>query len=309
MFRSGAQHCPLDGGAIVEGSDPWPGRTIDERFTIESLIGVGGMGRVYRARHHRLEAPIAVKLLNGELAGERRTAERFAREARAAMRIRSPHVVFVHDLGELPPGIPFLTMEWIEGRALGALLGEKAKLEPQSVARLGQQLAKGLAAAHGQGVVHRDLKPDNVLIANLGGADVAKIVDFGLARILDEEGASELTTQGKVLGTPMYLSPEQAAGRPADSRSDLYALGALLYRARAGRPPFSGTPLELISQHISATPPPLGEEPIDRLIMSLLAKDPAQRPPTGKLVRLFGQLARGDGKLQLTTPAPADPPV
>jgi len=293
-------HCPLDGGEIVAGLDPWPGRTIDERYAIEAFLGAGGMGRVYRARHLKLGTPIAVKLLNGDLAADAHTVERFAREARSALRIRSPHVVMVHDLGELPPGIPFLTMELIAGVSLKQLLADGRRLTEPAVALLGVQLASGLGAAHDHGVIHRDLKPDNVLIDAERDADVAKIVDFGLARIVDESlGSGEMTTLGRIFGTPAYISPEQASGRVADARSDIYALGAVLYRARAGRKPFEGTALELLARHISDTPPPLGEAPLDRLILRMLAKEPTARPALTEIVRVLADLTRDLQRLEL----------
>jgi hypothetical protein len=285
-------HCPLDGGEMHEGADPWPGQIIDERFRVDALLGAGGMGRVYRGRHLKLELPIAVKLLNADLAADRRTVERFAREARAAMRIRSPHVVTVHDFGEIPPGIPFLTMEVIEGRSLNALLVDGGRLAAPSVALLAVQVARGLVAAHEQGVIHRDLKPDNVLVVRAGGADVAKIVDFGLAKIVGEPFAGgDLTTMGRVFGTPGYIAPEQASGRAATDKSDVYALGVILYRARAGRKPFEGSPLELLAAHIGQTPPPLGDDPLDRLILSLLVKSPETRPDAAAVIDQFLPLA------------------
>ena len=293
-------HCPLDGGEIRDGADPWPGQTIDERFDIEALLGAGGMGRVYRARHRKLELPVAVKLLNADLAADRRTVERFAREARAAMRIRSPHVVIVHDFGEIPPGIPFLTMEVIDGRSLNVLLAGGAKLTAPSVALLAVQIARGLVAAHAEGVIHRDLKPDNVLVVRAGGGDVAKIVDFGLAKIVgDELGGGELTTMGRVFGTPAYIAPEQASGRGSNVRSDVYALGVILYRARSGRKPFEGSALELLAAHIGSPPPPLGDEPLDRLILSLMEKSPEARPDAAAVVERFERFTQGATALAL----------
>ncbi len=306
-------HCPLDGGEMSDGDDPWPGRTVDDRFSIEVLLGSGGMGRVYRARHLRLGGPIAVKLLNADLAADRRTVERFAREARAAMRIRSPHVVTVHDFGEIPPGIPFLSMEAIEGQSLNLLLASGARLTRPSVALLGVQVARGLVAAHAEGVIHRDLKPDNVLITRSAAGDVAKIVDFGLAKIIgDQPGGVDLTTMGRVFGTPAYISPEQASGRGASAKSDAYALGVILYRARTGRKPFDGSPLELLARHISDEPPPLGDDPIDRLILSLLAKSPAARPDAGAVVESLTRFTNGERLLlidaaRLEQPAAMDP--
>jgi hypothetical protein len=292
--------CPLDGGAIVEHVDPWPGRTIDGRYQIESLIGAGGMGRVYRALHLKLGEKVAIKLLNGDLAADGRTSQRFAREARSTLRIRSPHVVRVHDLGELPPGLPFLIMELISGLSLAQLLAGGLRLSRPSVALLGAQLARGLADAHAEGVIHRDLKPDNVLVAREAERHVAKIVDFGLAKICGEElGSGELTTIGRVFGTPAYISPEQAAGRGAEPASDLYALGVVLYRARSGRAPFTGSALELLSSHLHKEPPPLGEDPLDRLIMSLLAKSPAARPTAATVIETLTALAGAQALLAL----------
>jgi serine/threonine-protein kinase len=286
-----AAHCPLDGGDIVVGKDPWPGRVLDERFTIQQHLGTGGMGRVYRARHEKLGSAVALKLLNADLAADRHAVERFAREARASMRVHSPNVVAVRDLGEVPPGIPFLTMELVEGPSLSALLGGGRKLTARSVALLGRQLAAGLTAAHAVGVLHRDLKPDNVLIGQEAAADTAKIADFGLSKIVGEaDPSTDATTLGRVFGTPAYLSPEQAAGRPAEARSDVYAIGVVLYRARSGKKPFEGTVLELLKAHVSDEPPPLGKEPIDELISSLLAKDPARRPEARELVARFDGL-------------------
>jgi serine/threonine protein kinase len=299
-----ASYCPLDGGPIVVGADPWPGRVIDSRIVIEELLGAGGMGRVYRAHDRGTGRRLALKLLNGELAAAPATAERFTREARSTMRINSPYVVRVHDLGLVPPGIPYLTMELIEGPSLHALLTQGARLVPASVALLGRQLAAGLAAAHGESVVHRDLKPDNVLVKKGNEGDCAKIVDFGLAKIVDEPRmAAEQTTLGRVFGTPAYLSPEQAAGAPIDVRSDLYSLGVLLYRARAGYKPFEGTVLELIASHINELPPPLGDTPIDALIMRLLEKDPARRPDAQTLLTALMPLAGGGTRFEI---APRD---
>ena len=297
-------HCPLDGGEMLDGADPWPGQTIDDRFAIEALLGAGGMGRVYRARHLRLDVPVAVKLLNADFAADRRTVERFAREARAAMRIRSPHIVTVHDFGELPPGIPFLTMEVIEGASLNVLLAGSARLAASSVALLAVQIARGLVAAHAQGVIHRDLKPDNVLVVRGGGGDVAKIVDFGLAKIVGDPVGGELTTMGRIFGTPAYISPEQAAGRGSSGKSDVYALGVILYRARSGRKPFEGSALELLAAHVGQVPPPLGDEPLDRLILGLLAKRPDERPEPAAIIASFEPFTDGSSVLALDAGGP-----
>jgi serine/threonine-protein kinase len=156
------------------------------------------------------------------------------------------------------------------------------------VALLAVQLGRGLVAAHGQGVIHRDLKPDNVLVARVGGSDVAKIVDFGLAKIVGEAFAGgDMTTVGRVFGTPAYIAPEQAGGRAATDKSDVYALGCILYRARSGRKPFEGSALELLAAHIGQVPPPLGDEPLDRLILSLLVKSPESRPSADAVIEQF----------------------
>jgi len=213
---------------------PWP----DAPSTIASTSSGCSLGRhgsrLSRA-HLKLGVPVALKLLNADLAADRRTVERFAREARAAMRIRSVHVVTVHDFGEIPPGIPFLTMEVIEGVSLNVLLADGARLTAPSVALLAVQLARGLVAAHAEGVIHRDLKPDNVLIVHGGAGDVAKVVDFGLAKIIGEQFAgAELTTMGRVFGTPAYISPSRRAAAAATPRAtSTRSASSSIARARA----------------------------------------------------------------------------
>ena len=216
------------------------------------------------------------------------------------MRIRSPHVVTVHDFGEIPPGIPFLTMEAIEGVSLNVLLADGARLTAPSVALLAVQIARGLATAHAQGVIHRDLKPDNVLILRGDGGDVAKIVDFGLAKIVGEQiVGADVTTMGRVFGTPAYISPEQASGRGSSAKSDVYALGVILYRARAGRKPFDGSALQLLASHIGQPPPSLGDDALDRLILTLLAKNGDDRPDALGVIAGFERFAGATTRLAL----------
>lgn len=212
----------------------------------------------------------------------------------------------VHDFGEIPPGIPFLTMEVIEGPSLNVLLADGARLTAPSVARLAVQVARGLVAAHVEGVIHRDLKPDNVLVVRTSSGDVAKIVDFGLAKVAGEQqGGADLTTMGRVFGTPAYISPEQASGRGSSAKSDVYSLGVMLYRARSGRRPFQGSPLELLAAHIGESPPSLGDNSLDRLILTLLAKSPEQRPDATTVIDSFEPFTDASSLLVIDPRAPA----
>lgn len=272
--------CGLDGERLeAVDQDPLIGKTID-RYQIEDIIGDGGMARVYRARHVHLGQPCALKILYGDMAGDRTLAERFRREAQSSAQIRHPNVVQVTDFGASAEGLTFMAMELLEGTTLADRLKEERVLAPVRIADIARQIALGLSAAHAQGFVHRDLKPKNVMLVPEPGMELVKILDFGLVRPLDE-GDERLTAQGQVFGTPPYMSPEQISGGPIDPRTDLYALGAIIYELIAGHPPFQGAMADVFRKHLSVAPPPLTEKSgLGELAMVLLAKSPDARPGT-----------------------------
>jgi serine/threonine protein kinase len=212
------------------------------------------MGVVYRGKHVKLERPVAIKVMHDHLVHERTLVERFRREAQLAGRLRHANVVAVIDVGELPDKRQVMVMELASGQSLADLM--EAPLPRERMTRLLAQLLKGLDHAHGEGLVHRDLKPENVIVE---AGDVARIVDFGIAVLREPEDDDErLTASGVIIGTPLYMAPEQAKGEDIDHRADLYALGVIVYELLAGKPPFLGTAMEValakINQELPAIP-------------------------------------------------------
>lgn len=219
------------------------GDTIDGKYKIVSLLGEGGMGAVYEGENIRIHRKVAIKILHSNVAESDDAVQRFEREAQAAGRIGSEHIVEVLDLGELPGGDRYMVMEFLDGVALNDRIKSSGRMSPQATASIIIDMLEGLKAAHAAGIIHRDLKPDNVfLIANKGGKkDFCKIVDFGISKFSTLGGEFSMTRTGAVMGTPYYLSPEQAKGeRNVDHRSDLYAVGVILWEAAAGHVPFDG---------------------------------------------------------------------
>ncbi len=237
-FSAGARFCPFDGEGLVSdaaprSADPLLGGDLGGRYRVEALVGEGGMGCVYQVTHMALSRPMAAKVLRAELVAVGDLSRRFLEEARAAAAIDHPHVIRISDYGVLPSGRPYFVMELLAGESLRSLL-DGGPMDPRRVAHIARQVARGLAAAHHVGVVHRDLKPDNVHVDPDAG-DFVKVLDFGLARLPD---AAKLTRRGVVFGTPQYMSPEQATGEPLDGRTDIYALGVMMYEMLAGQVPF-----------------------------------------------------------------------
>ena len=256
------------------------GRILDGRYQLGSLLGAGGMARVYVATDRVLERQVAVKVLSPSDAQDPLFVERFRREARAAARLSHPNIVAVFDSGS-DADQPYLVMEYVPGQSLAQLLHRQGRLVPRRAVELAIQVCAALAAAHAQGLVHRDIKPANVLISP--DAQV-KVTDFGIVKA---SAATTLTGTGTVLGTAAYLSPEQALGHPVDARSDLYGLGCVLYELVCGSPPFgSGTdrsPVAIATRHVRELPePPSARNPqvdpaLEAVVLTTLAKDPAQR--------------------------------
>jgi serine/threonine protein kinase len=259
------------------------------RYRLLDLIGRGGMGVVYRARHDGLHKSVAIKVLRDELISDRQAAARFHQEAVAAANIGHPGIVNVTDFGLTDDGRAFLVMELLEGRDLSALLAERGALEPGHAIALTRKVLAPLAAAHARGIVHRDLKTQNVFVyEDEEQGEQVKLLDFGISKIIGDAIDSEtgLTTQGAILGTPKYLAPEQAQGEKVDARSDIYALGIVLYEMLTGSVPFSGeSPLIVLYAHVQKKPePPRRRRPdlpiskgLEAVVLRALAKDPAER--------------------------------
>ncbi|MFI1649993.1 serine/threonine-protein kinase [Streptomyces avidinii] len=292
------------------------GALLEGRYRLERRLGAGGMGEVWQARDLRLDREVAVKVISRGVAGDHLLEERFRKEARMAAGLTHPRIVTVHDHGEVEVnGSPvlFLVMELVRGRPLTAVLHDhRSGADPGTVVRWAVQICEGLAAAHRAGVVHRDIKPANIMVHGPAEADVT-ICDFGIARLAEETGTG-LTATGAAIGTPTYMSPEQARGdRRIDGRSDLYSLGCMLYELLSGRPPFTGSGLSVLSQHLTSEPAPIRDlrpavpEELERLVLELLAKEPAARPADAQQV--IDRLRKGAARagLRSAAAAAADP--
>src|SRR6204780_3308539 len=229
-------------------------RIYSGRYELTHLIARGGMAQVYRAMDRQLERPVALKVLFPELSVDRTFVERFRREAQAAANLSHPDLVPVFDWGE-DEGTYFIVMELVNGTSLAEMLRGGATISASRAAQIGAQVASALGYAHRTGVVHRDVKPGNILITRDGQV---KVTDFGIAQAVSSE--DHLAEAGSVMGTATYFSPEQASGAPVDGRSDVYSLGVVLYEMLVGRPPFIGdTPVEVSSQHVHSAVPALSQ--------------------------------------------------
>jgi eukaryotic-like serine/threonine-protein kinase len=263
------------------------------------------MGTVYRAQDRILDRTVAVKLLPPEMASDDQAADRLRREARSAARLNHPRIVSVFDAG-LADGTPYLVMEYVEGRTLAEELADHDRLAPERATSIAAGIAEALTAAHAAGVVHRDVKPANVLLVD---GDEVKVADFGIARAAEED---TITNPSAVVGSAPYLSPEQARGESADARSDLYGLGVVLYEMLVGRPPFEAdSPVAMAFKHLEEEPEPpsalqSGVPPeLDRIVMTALAKDPVDRyESAGAFLAALQGLAEGPDTAPLGAVAP-----
>ncbi len=282
------------------------GQVLGGRYLIEKRLGEGAMGAVYRAKHVKMGRPFAVKVLHPHLLVDDKITQRFEREAELAGRLRHENVIGVVDVGETNDGLRYMVMDFAEGPDLATLMPEIAPMPPERVIHIVRQMLEGLFHAHERGLIHRDFKPENVIIErNSHGAEVPRIVDFGIA-ILREGGGStdgpgRLTTNGLVLGTPHYMAPEQAVADPIDHRIDLFALGIMIYEMVSGKLPFDGTGAEVARANLLLDPPPIAERvpnlAVDPLLEAfarrLMAKKRTDRPETANVAReLLDLIAR-----------------
>lgn len=293
-------------------NDPNIGREIDGRYRIESLIAVGGMGAVYRASRLMTDGLVAVKLIRSDLALRQDAVKRFHREARAMSRLSHPNTVRILDFGQDASGDLFMVMELLQGQSLFDRL-EQSPLSPAEARRYGSQLARSLAEAHAAGLIHRDLKPENVFLSEVPGSiPFCKVLDFGIARFSsDSETNSRVTTAGSVVGTPLYMAPEQALGsRDVTPAVDVYSLGVLLYHCLVGKAPYDApSPLGIMMAHVNAPVPVLtaeqaGSTELAELVMRMMAKDAALRPSSLDVALALESIGSTMGNATRAVPAP-----
>jgi serine/threonine-protein kinase len=269
-------------------ADEYVGKTIALKYRVEALIGEGGMGKVYRARQLALDKVVVLKVLRHTLLSDERTVQRFQREAKAASRLNHPNSISVLDFGQAEDGALFIAMEYVAGQDLHNILSREWPLGEARVVRIVTQVLSALSDAHGAGVIHRDLKPENIMVERRKDGDFIKVLDFGIAKITDStDDGPALTRAGFVCGTPEYMSPEQARGAQLDHRSDLYAVGVILYQLMTGLLPFeSDSAVGFATKHLTEEPPPPTRRRPDarispgmeRLILRALSKSPDDRP-------------------------------
>ncbi len=283
------------------------GQTLAGKYLIESTLGSGAMGTIYRANQTSLGKTIVIKVLHQHLLSDDELIQRFHREAKAASRLNHPNCVQILDFGTLEDRSLFIAMEYIPGIDLATLLEREYPLDHQRLIHITKQICQGLDEAHANGVLHRDLKPENIMIEDRRTSrDHVKVVDFGIAKLEDNNPNSKRSFQtrtGIVCGTPEYMSPEQARGQVLDARSDIYALGVMLYHLLTNRLPFEApSPIEVVSRHISDPPVPPSmyrrdiPESFERLVLTLLEKDREKRPPS--VMDVFTELERIDRELE-----------
>ncbi len=281
----------------VPAPDEHIGKTVANKYRVEQMIGEGGMGKVYKATQLALDKPVVLKVLRQALLSDERTVARFQREAKAASRLNHPNSISVLDFGQADDGAMYIAMEYVQGKDLHHILSREWPLPEARVIRLVSQVLSALADAHSAGVIHRDLKPENIMVEQRRGeADFVKVLDFGIAKIVDgtNDDGPALTRAGFVCGTPEYMSPEQARGAQLDHRSDLYAVGVILYQLTSGMLPFdSDSAVGFATKHLTEVPPPPTRRrpdarvspAMERLIMKALAKSPDDRPQTAEQFR------------------------
>ena len=296
--------CPSDGVALEKTTDSLLGQTLAGKYRIDERLSEGGMGTVYRGTHVLMDKTVAIKVLRPSLAADEKIVARFSREARAASRISHPHALSVTDFGESEDSVVFLVMEYLSGQTLKEIIREEGPMALPRAVEIIRQVGGALDAAHGEGVVHRDLKSENIMLLSSSGTDYAKVLDFGIAKIKERDGEYDpgLTAPDLVIGTPQYMSPEQCSQSPIDARSDIYSLGVILYEMLVGHVPFTGeSSTAIMLKHLQQPAPSVSDERSDlspavgRVVARALEKRPEDRYKTvGELVEDFTMAAGMD---------------
>jgi len=298
LYDTGTGICP-DDGTPLGASDPLLGRVLDDKYRIDAVVGRGGMGAVYRARHLALERDVAIKLVRGDFVRDASRLERFKREALAIARLKHPRIVAIYDYGVAPEVGAYIVMEHLEGRSLNAEVKERKRIPIEQAIRWMRQVCQAVAVAHAAGVIHRDLKPHNIFLEATQDGPFVKVLDFGLAKLqrTSDEGVGSLTKSGTLVGSPPYMSPEQCEDLPLDAQSDIYSLGCVFYEMIAGRPPFVGnSPIDTLVKHMNEVPaPPSDYVPdvppaVDAVLLKALAKHKKDRYESAGE---FGQVLAG----------------
>jgi CheY-like chemotaxis protein len=277
--------------------DVQPGMVLGGRYRLEARLGAGTFGTVYRARHTDLDQAVAVKVLQVSAQGSPEALARFRREGVTAVRVKHPNAVTVFDFGITAGGVAYLVMELLSGYPLEDELKGGPRLPAARCARLLSPVCSALQAAHRAGVVHRDIKPANVFLHQAGGAEVPKVLDFGIAQIASQAVAKRVTLEGWIVGTPAYMAPERFTHMPVDGKADVYSVGVVLFQMLAGRLPFpvdQSEPIAVAARHATQPPPPLRPvrpdlpAALEALVMQALAKRPEERPSAGDLAASLG---------------------
>ena len=279
--------CPSDGVALETTTDVRLGKTLAGKYRLEERLNEGGMGTVYRGTHVLMDKTVAVKVLRPSLAADEKIVARFSREARAASRISHPHALSVTDFGEDEDGVVYIVMEYLSGSTLKDVIRKEGPMPLERVTEILRQVGSALEAAHEQGVVHRDLKSENIMLLGTSGPDYAKVLDFGIAKIIEPVGTYNpgLTAPDLVIGTPQYMSPEQCSqSHEIDTRSDIYSLGVIAYEMLVGQVPFTGeSPTAIMMKHLQEPSPSVLEQRPDlppavgRVVTRAMAKKPDDR--------------------------------
>jgi serine/threonine-protein kinase len=314
-FTIDAMFCPNDGAKLVKlksQPDALIGRVFDNRYEIRAALGHGGMGTVYRGWQLSVDREVAIKVIHAKFTADRVIAKRFLREARLASRLNQPNIVNVYDFGQSEDGILYLVMELLRGKPLAKELESQRPVSMKRLKTMASQVCDALDAAHNQDIIHRDLKPGNIVVLDEPvGRDFLKILDFGLAKSL-QENTSLVTKTDAILGTPLYMPPEQILGKPSDRRADLYSFGCILYQLATGRPPYIGDNVNVvIAAHVRDPIPELPEgvpRELADAITKLMAKEPADRFQHAREVRealeAVPEDAAGASYVAMKTPPP-----